>query len=99
MNDSFLMRVLQRLGNLLRNGQGLSNWNRAALDRIGQCFSSDQLHHEKVAAVDFLQSVNCGDVRMIQRCQYPCLTLETRNTFGIVAECFRKELDGNTAAE
>src|SRR5262245_60051414 len=36
---------------------------------------------------------------MVQRRQHARFTLESRNTFGIVAERFRETLDRNTAAE
>src|SRR5262249_25123189 len=49
--------------------------------------------------IDLFQSVNRSDVGVIQRCQHPRFTLESRNAFRVVAEGFRKELDGNTAAE
>src|SRR5262245_44219316 len=36
---------------------------------------------------------------MIQRCQYTRFTLESCNTFGIVAESVRKKLNGDTAPQ
>ena len=44
----------------------VSGGNGAALDPGGQCFARNQFHHEKVATFDLFQSVNRGDVRMIQ---------------------------------
>jgi hypothetical protein len=89
MNDAFLVRFLQRFGNLFRNGQRFFNRNRAALAPLGQRFTGNQFHHEKVAAIDLFQSVNRSDVGMIQRGQYSRFTLKSRNTFGIAAEGFR----------
>lgn len=66
MDDSFLVRFLQRFRNLLRNRQSFFNRNRAALDPLGEGFTRNKFHHEKVAAIDFFQSVNRGDVGMIQ---------------------------------
>ena len=50
-----------------------------------------------MAGVGFFYAVNRGDVRVIQRCQHSGFTLESPNTFGIVAKRFRKKFDGDTA--
>jgi hypothetical protein len=52
-----------------------------------------------VEAVDFLQSIDGSNIRMIQRCQDTRLALEPRNTFVVTTEGFWKEFDGDTAPE
>ena len=99
MDDSFLVRCLQRFSDLDGDGQSIVRGNSAKLDFLRQRFSRNQLHHEKVAGVDFLYAVYCGDIRVIQRSQHAGFTLESRNTFGIVTECFREEFDRDTAGE
>src|SRR5262249_35630054 len=49
--------------------------------------------------IDLFQSVNGGDVGMIQRRKHPRFTVKSRNAFGIVAEGFRKKLDSYTSAQ
>jgi len=61
MHNPFVVRLLQCFGNLLRNGQSFFDRNSAALHPVRQRFSRNQLHHQKVAAVAFLQSVDRGD--------------------------------------
>src|SRR5262245_28239751 len=52
-----------------------------------------------MAALDFLHSMNPGNVGMIQRSQHAGLILESRHALVIVTEDFREELDSDTAAQ
>src|SRR5262245_14344442 len=70
MNDPLLMRRFQRIRYLPRDWNCFSERNRTALDPLRQRFSWHQFHDEKVTVIDLFQSVNGGDVGMIQRCQY-----------------------------
>ena len=58
-----------------------------------------QLHHQIARAVGLLQSIDRGDVRMIQRSQHLRFALKTGEPFGIVRERFRQNLDGHVAPE
>src|SRR5262249_4160000 len=65
MDDSELMRGLQRFRDLPGDRQGYFKRNPTTLYSLFQRFSRDQFHHEKVAAIDFFHSVNRSDVGMI----------------------------------
>jgi hypothetical protein len=47
MNDARLVRGLQRVGDLLRDGQRLVEWNRTTRDALRQVVAFDQFHHER----------------------------------------------------
>src|SRR5262249_31632020 len=93
------MRVLQCLAYLLSNLQRFIYRDRSSFDALGQRFSTNEFHHEELPVARFFQSMYGGDSRMIQRRQHAGFTLESRNTLGIVTECFREEFDGDTAAQ
>ena len=64
------MRRFERLGNLLRDRQRLVDRDRALRDPIRQRGPLDQLHDERGECRRFLQAVDRGDVRVIQRRQH-----------------------------
>ena len=87
MNDPFLVRGLQRLGNLTRDRQRLFQRDSALFDPLGQRRPLDQLHHQIVGT----DIVKVADVGVIQRRDGVNLTLEP------VAETLRGDLDGDLA--
>ena len=66
---------------------------------LRQIFPLDQFHHEGVHTGGFLESVDRGDVWMIQRRQRFCLALEPRQALEISRERVGKDLDGDLATE
>ena len=46
MDDAGLVRRFQRLGDLLRNMQGLVPWNRPARKALRQIVALDEFHYE-----------------------------------------------------
>ncbi len=85
MDDSFLVRRLQRFADLLRNPERFIDRNRPSLDALGQRFSIDEFHHQELASAGFFQSVDGRNVGMIQRCQHARFALESRHAFAIVS--------------
>ena len=86
MNDSLLVCRFQRLGNLSRNRQRLIDGHRTVRDAIGQRRPLDELHHECLAAVNFLQAVEVRDVGMIQGGKDLSLSLEPGQALRVRAE-------------
>ena len=100
MNDSFLVRGFQRFGDLLRDGERFFDWNRPfALDSLRQRLAGHHFHDQITRAAGLFQSVNRGDVRMIQRRQHFRFALKTGEPFGIVRKRFRQNFDGHVAPE
>ena len=78
VDDPRLVRRFQRLGDLARDRQRLVQRDRAVPKSIGQRRPLDQLQDEPVDSLAPLQSVDCPDVRMVQRRQDLRFALEPR---------------------
>ena len=63
------MRGLQRLGNLLGDGQSFVEWDRPLFDAIGQRRAFDQLQDQRseLTVRSVFQPVEAPDVGMVQR--------------------------------
>ncbi len=99
MDDAALVRGVQRVGNLPRDVQHLVERQRALRDPSRQIVAVDELHHERAHAAAFFQSVNLGDMRMVQGRERLGLASETRQTIGIAREGFGKDLQRDVAIE
>ena len=95
-----LVRRFERLRDLLRD--------RAAPHRsestprampLRQVVALDEFHHEGVHATGLLESVDRGDVRMIQRRERLRLAFEARQAVGVRGERVRQDLDRDLAAK
>src|SRR5262245_41774380 len=64
-----------------------------------QGFALDQLHDEKVPAVERFHSVQGGDVRVIEGGENPGFALEPRDAIPIVGGCVGQDLHRNAATE
>ena len=64
-----------------------------------QALAVHELEHEKLAAIGFVQAVDCGDVRMIQRCQHLCFAPEARHAFRVIGEGVGQDLQRDLAVE
>ena len=84
MDDPLLVRRFERLRDLPRDRQGLVERDRAARNALREIVALDELHHEGVHARRFLEAVDRGDVRMIQRREGLRLALKPRETIGVL---------------
>ena len=69
MDDAVLVRDLERVGDLPRDVTHFIERNRTLCDPIRQRRALDELHHQPADSVGLLQSVDGGDVRVVQRCE------------------------------
>jgi polyphosphate kinase len=69
MDDSFLVRRLQGFADLFRNLKRFINRDRSAFYALREGFSTNQFHDQEFPAAGFFQSINRGNVGIIQRCQ------------------------------
>jgi hypothetical protein len=53
----------------------------------------DQFHDQRGRPVDLLETVDLGDVRMVQRRQHLRFALQAREPIGIAGKRFRQDLD------
>ena len=99
VNDSLVVSRAHRLGDLLRNGDRLVDWNRTERDAVRQRRTLHQFHDEGGHAVGAFEPVDRGDVRMIQRSQEFGFTLKARETFGVGNQRLGENLHGHGALE
>ncbi len=99
MDDPFLVGGLERLGNLSRDGQRFADRDDRLGNPLRERVAVDELEHERRGAVDRLEAIDRGNLRMIQRRQQPRLAIEAGAPLGIGREQRRQHLDRHIAAE
>ena len=67
MRNAALMRGTECFGQLMTNAQRFIERHASVVQPFRQGLARDELHDEIERAVSFLESVNRGDVGMIQR--------------------------------
>jgi hypothetical protein len=72
-----------RLGDLLRHRQCFIDGDRATCDAGGQRLAFDQFDDERANTLALLETIDGGDVRMVERSQDFGLALKTRQAIGI----------------
>ena len=72
-----------------------SRWMSQALS---QSFTGDQFHDQVGEAAGSFETVDGGDIRMVQRSQNLCLALEARDAFWIPRELVGEDFDGDIPA-
>ena len=99
VHDALLMRGVERLGdlpgNLERLARAASGRRRAARQRL----PVDVFEDQEPRALILFESVDAGDVRMVQRCQELRLAGEAGDVLGIAGQRFGQRLDGDRAAK
>ena len=76
MHDSALVRELERLGDLPRDGDGLVGGKAALIDPFVERRPFDQLEHERGRTRCLLDAVDRGDVRVVERREHLRFALE-----------------------
>ena len=66
MDHPGFVRSLQRLGDLLRDGQRLIHGDRPLGDPVSEGGAFDQLQHERPRPLGFLDAVDGGDIRWLR---------------------------------
>src|SRR6266850_7113400 len=67
MDDPGPMGGVQRVGDLLRDGQSLREWQGAPAHAIVQSVALDQLEHQGRHVVGIFETVDCSDVKRATR--------------------------------
>ena len=94
-----MLRGLQRLRDLLCDRQSLIDGNRPPRDPLRQVFPFDKLHHQRRQAARLLESVDLGNVRVIECSKHARFALESRKTVGIVRQLLRQDLQSDISTE
>jgi len=71
VDDAFAMSGVERLRDLAREVQRLSNPDRPAAHPVRQRFTLDELERQHGHTVGVFDAVDAGDVRMVERREHP----------------------------
>ena len=93
MDDAFLVRRGERLGDLGGEGEGAARLERAGIERLGERLALDELENQKPHVLMLLEAVDRPDPRMAERGQHPGLPLEPREISGILRQRVGYALD------
>jgi hypothetical protein len=99
VDDALVVRLLEGFGDLLRDLEGLVDRDRPAGEALLEVLALDELEGEEGLAVRFLETVDRGDVRVIQRREEVGLALEAGEALGVLRDLGGEDLDGHVAAE
>ena len=86
MDDPLLVRGLQRVGDLLRDGIASSSGIGPRAMRSARVLAVDELHDERRTPSGLFEAVDVGDVGMIQRGEDLRFALKARKPVGVVRE-------------
>ena len=99
MDDPRLVGRLQRLGDLLRNRQRLVRWDRPLRDPVGERRPLHQLQHQRPRPLGLLDTVDGGDVGMVEAGEDPRLPLEPGEAIRVRREGVGQDLQRDLAVE
>ncbi len=99
MHDAFLVRRVQRVRDVARDPQGLSERHRATVDARGERVTLHELEHQGTAAAALFEAEDGGDVRMTERGQHARLAGETGHAVGIAGHRLGEDLDGHVTVK
>jgi hypothetical protein len=99
MDDALLVSRLQRLGDLTGDRKRLIERHGRASDVLGQRLPVNELHDQRRDAVRFLQSVDLGDVRVIQGSEDFRFALKASKALHVTRQRLRQHLDGDGALQ
>jgi len=95
MNDGALVGGLEGFGNLSRDRQRLIEGQGPARDFFCEGFALYQLHHQRAHLARLFAAMDVRNVRVVERSEDLCLSLESSKTVGIVREERGEDLDGD----
>ena len=67
--------------------------------RVGEILALDELHHERMPAVEFFDAVDRADVRMIQEASIRASRSKPGEALGIPSKVRGQHLDRHVASE
>jgi len=92
VNDALLVRRLERLGDLFRDGERLVNRDGAMREAVGQRQALDELHDQRGDAIRLLEAIDRRDVRMVQGGEDFGFPLKTSQPVTVPCDVGREDL-------
>ncbi len=99
VDDSLVVRLFQRLGDLSGDGEALLERQGSRGEPFGQRRSLDELHDEGADAARLFEAEDGGDVRVVQLGQQLRLALEAGEALLVLGEGGGEDLDGDLALQ
>ena len=99
VDDALLVRGLERLGDLPRDGDRLGDGQPSPLQALGQVLPFHQLEDEEGPAVRFFEAVDRRDVRVVERGEQLRFASESGQALGIGRHLEGQHLDRHLAVE
>src|SRR5882724_9882504 len=99
MDDTFLVRGIERVGNLHTDLEDGLDCKNTPGDTFLERFALEQLHHDERLPIVFPNFVNGADIGMIQRRSGTRLATETLERLRILVERFGKKFQSDAAAK
>lgn len=99
MDDPFLVRRIERLGNLARDPERFGERQRATRQAIGECRSVDQFENQRGQPIGFLESIDSADVRVVERGEHPRFACEPCSALRVGRQVRRQDLDRDITIE
>jgi hypothetical protein len=90
---------LQGLGDLAGQAEGFDQRQRSSPQALFQRFALDELEHKEAFGSRFVQAMDRGNRRMVQRGQDARLAFEAREALRVLGECLGEDLDSDLPAE
>ena len=99
MDDARVVRFLEGLGDLLGDLQRLVDGNRPFVEALLEVLTLDELENEKRLAVCLLETVDRGDLRVVERREKMSLALEALKASSVFRNLSRQDLDRHVPPE
>jgi hypothetical protein len=99
VDDAALVGSFQGFSDLPGDRQRLADGQRSACQSLGERLARNQLHDEIAATLLFVQLIDRGNMRMVERRQKPGFTLKAGHPFPVLCEFIAHHLDGNQTVE
>jgi hypothetical protein len=97
INDAAFVGHREGVSNLFRDAGRFVESDRSFLEFLLEGLALDHLHHDAGRPVHLLEAVDLRDVRMVQRGEDLCFSLESRKAVGVVGEMLGKQLERDIA--
>ena len=99
MDDALAVRLVERVGDLAGDGQGLVERQRALLEAHGQRLPVEERHHEVVGTAGVADVVEAAGMGMVKGGDSARFAFEAAATAAIAGDLANQDLDGDVAAE
>ena len=93
------MRSLQTCGNLPRDGDCIRSRHSSTPDAVCKSFAFDQLEHKATQAIGLLDSIDRGDIRLVQGRKDSRLSIDGLEDRSIDEPGLVQDFDRNIAPE